>query len=209
MSMAIFFMYFADNRIATIAVTGCMLLMLFMNFVQYGKKWIYALWGMLTFVGCGYIYSIRSGLLEWFCVKMGIDTSHRLDVYPVVAANLPEDYLFGKGLGTTNEMLPNILEPWLIEWFENPHNDLLKIYVELGAIGLVLFLLSYLVVFKIAEKKITQRALSQLFVIFVYFVLLMTTDNVSIYILFLMPMHSICLALAGEKKEIKDEYHAK
>ena len=48
-------------------------------------------------------------------------------------------------------------------------------------------------------KRIHQRALSLMFVIFVYFMMLMTTDNVSIYILFLVPMYSICLALIREK----------
>ena len=51
------------------------------------------------------------------------------------------------------------------------------------------------------KKRIKKQALSQLFVIFVYFMLLMTTDNVSIYVLFLIPMYSICLALMGEKEK--------
>ena len=202
-------MYYADKRIVTLAVFLCVCLMIFMKVVKYSAKWIKALWGMLIFAGCFYVYGICEGWLERFCVWAGIDTSHRLDVYPQLAVHIPENYLLGRGLGTANELLAEILEPWLYGWFENPHNDLLKIFVELGAIGIVLFLVSYLVVFKIAEKKITQRALSQLFVTFVYFVLLMTTDNVSIYILFLVPMHSICLALLGEKKENEDEYHAK
>lgn len=209
MMIAAFFMYFADKRIATLAVIACAFMMIFMKLAKYSKKWVKALWGMVTAAGCLYIYSICSGLFEWFCIRLGIDTSHRLDVYPQIAAQIPDNYFLGKGLGTVNEMLPQILEPGLIDWFENPHNDLLKIFVELGGIGLVIFLLSYLAVFKIAEKRITQRALSQLFVIFAYFVLLMTTDNVSVYILFLVPMHSICLALAGEKKEIEHENYAK
>lgn len=201
MMIAAFFMYFADKRIAILAVIACTFMMIFMKLAKYSKKWVKALWGMVTAAGCLYIYSICSGLFEWFCIRLGIDTSHRLDVYPQIAAQIPDNYFLGKGLGTVNEMLPQILEPGLIDWFENPHNDLLKIFVELGGIGLVIFLLSYLAVFKIAEKRITQRALSQLFVIFAYFVLLMTTDNVSVYILFLVPMHSICFALAGEEQE--------
>lgn len=207
--IAAFFMYYADKRIVTLAVILCICLILFMKLVKYSKKLVKVLWSLLIAASCFYVYSIYSGLFERFCGWVGINTTYRLNVYSQLAAHIPENYYVGKGIGTANEMIVEFVDPWLIWAFENPHNDLLKIFIELGAIGLVLFLTSYLVVFKIAEKKLTQRALSQLFVIFVYFVLLMTTDNVSIYILFLVPMHSICFALAGEKKESQDENHAK
>ena len=202
-------LYFSNKRIAILAVVLSVALMLFMRCVAYSKKWIKIIWGLLCGVACFYVYSISSGLFEQICYRFGINTTYRLDVYTQLSEHIPKNYFLGEGIGTANKMIYEFVDPGLIWAFENPHNDLLKLFLELGSIGLVMFMISYFVVFKIAEKKITQRALSQLFVIFVYFVLLMTTDNVSIYILFLVPMHSICLALLGEKKENEDEYHAK
>ena len=162
----------------------------------------------MTAVGM-YIYSICSGLFAVFCDRFHIDTNTRLGVYMQVVEKLPDNNLFGQGIGSCNEMLKNILPEWMFtRYYNNPHNDFLKFYVELGAIGLVLFLLSYFVVFYIAAKKLKQYAFSQLFVTIVYFMLLMTTDNVSIYISFLIPMYSVCFALMSERKE-ENENHAK
>lgn len=202
-------MHLANKRIAVLAVIACIVLMLVMKLLKYKKKWIYVFWIMLIATAGIYVYSIYSGVFENLCIRLGVDTSHRLEVYPVVVEHIPKNYFWGQGLGTTNEILVKNLETWLVAWFENPHNDFLKMFVDLGSIGFVLVFGSYLFVFYIVQKKsVTDKALSQLFVTFVYFMLLMTTDNVSIYILFLIPMYSICLSLMEEKEE-SNENHAK
>lgn len=194
-------MYVADKRIATLAVVACLLLMAVMKLFKYSKKVLYAFWGMWSIAVGAYLYSICSGFFAVLCERYQIQTSTRVDVYTLVAEYLPERYLFGKGIGAANELLAKILDPYLFQrWFNNPHNDFLKIYVELGAVGLFLFLISYFFVYYFVGKKAEKRNLSQLFVVTIYFMMLMTTDNVSIYILFLIPMYSICLALLGEKK---------
>lgn len=193
-------MHFANKRIAVFAVVLCLILMLFLKLVKYSEKWIAALWIMLmTTVGV-YLYGIFSGAFAVLCERFQIDTMTRVDMYAQIAEKVPGFRWLGQGLGAVNEMLAGMLSAEVFNrWYENPHNDFLKIYLELGALGLFLFLASYLIIFYIAGKKgIERRALSQLFIIVTYFMMLMTTDNVSIYILFLVPMYSICLALMGE-----------
>ena len=208
-AVAALLMYFANKRIAVFAVVACLGLMGIMKLLQYGKKWLYIFWGLwMTAVGV-YIYSICSGLFAAFCERFHIDTNTRLGVYMQVAEQIPDNNFFGQGLGVCNEMLKNMLPEWMFtQYYNNPHNDFLKFYVELGAIGLLLLLLSYFVVFYIAGKKLQQHAFPQLFVTIMYFMLLMTTDNVSIYISFLIPMYSVCFALMSERKE-ENENHAK
>lgn len=207
--VAALLMYFANKRIVVFAVAACLCLMGIMKLFQYGKKWINIFWSLWMAAVGVYIYSICSGVFEIICERFQIDTSTRIDVYMQVVEQLPDNNLFGQGIGSCNEMLKNILPEWMFtRYYNNPHNDFLKFYVELGAIGLVLFLLSYFVVFYIAGKKLKQYAISQLFVTIVYFMLLMTTDNVSIYISFLIPMYSVCFALMSERKE-ENEDHAK
>ena len=113
---------------------------------------------------------------------------------------IPENYYLGEGIGSGNKMLSQILKPEKYErWFQNPHNDFLKTYIEVGAIGLALFLISYFAVFWIAGRKINKQIFVQLFIMIIYFMILMTTDNVSIYILFLVPLYSMCYTLMKEE----------
>lgn len=203
MLMAVGLMYVADKRIATLAVVACLLLMVVMKLLKYSKKIIYVFWGFWSMAVATYLYSICSGFFAVLCERYHIDTNTRLDVYLLVAEQIPDKYMFGKGLGTANEMLAGLLDPETFQrWFNNPHNDFLKIYVELGAIGLFLILMSYFFVYYFVGKKVKQQSLSQLFVVTIYFMMLMTTDNVSIYILFLIPMYSICLALTAEQDNV-------
>lgn len=206
-AVAALLMYFANKRIAIFAVAACLSLMGIMKLLQYGKKWIYIFWSLWMIAVGVYIFSICSGLFAAFCDRFHVDTNTRLGVYMQVVEQIPNKNLLGQGLGSCNEMLRNILEEWKYTlYYNNPHNDFLKFYVELGAIGLVLFLLSYFVIFYIAGKKLKQYAFSQLFVTIVYFMLLMTTDNVSIYISFLIPMYSVCFALMSERKQENEDY---
>lgn len=203
MLAAAYLMDFCDKRIALLAVGACLGLMLVLRLLKYCRKCVYLFWGLWSAaVGC-YLYSIRSGLFAQLCERFQIDTSTRIDIYTQIAAVIPEKYYVGKGLGTANELLSTILtEDLFSQWYNNPHNDFLKIYVELGIVGLALFLLSYFAVFYLVGKRMEQRAFCQLFVILLYFMLLMTTDNVSIYIIFLVPMYSVCMALLGNSSAI-------
>ena len=208
-AISIFIMYLANKKIALLALVCCFVLMLLIKIFKYSKKCIVGL-GLLSFSAyIFYVYSILSGFFQEFCIKYGIDTSYRALVYEKIVANIPSNYYLGKGLGATNAMLKLVLEPGLYQWFENPHNDFLKLFVDLGTVGFIAFLSSYFFVFYIAWKKgIKKKGFSQLFVIITFFMLLMLTDNVSIYIIFLVPMHSICLTLVNEKGKT-DENHAK
>lgn len=201
--IALVVMHFANKRIAVLAVIACVCLMLFFSIVKYSSKWIYIIWGILMTAVGTYLYTIFSGILVVLCEKFGINTMTRIDIYMKIVDRIPQFQLRGRGLGSVNELLAELLSPDMFNhWYQNPHNDFLKIYLELGAIGWVFFMASYLIVFYIAEhKKTHKRALSQLFITIVYFMVLMATDNVSIYILFLVPMYSICLALANERTD--------
>lgn len=201
--VAMIVMHFANKRIAVLAFALCLILMVFLKFVKYSEKWIATLWAMLMATVGIYLYGIFSGTFAVFCEKFQIDTMTRIDIYTRIAEIVPGFRWLGLGLGYVNELLAQMLSAEVYHrWYENPHNDFLKIYLETGSIGLFLFLLSFFAVFYMAKRNgIEKRALSQLFVIITYFMMLMTTDNVSIYILFLVPMYSICLALLNEKGE--------
>ena len=205
--LALALMHFANKRIAALAVLLCLVLMIFLKLFRYSIKWIVTLWVLLMATVVVYLYGIFSGLFTVFCERFQIDTMTRIDIYTQIAQKVPKLQLRGNGLGAVNEMLAEMLGSEMFNrWYQNPHNDFLKIYIEVGAIGLILYLISFLFIFFQAWKSgVENRALSQLFVTSVYFMMLMTTDNVSIYILFLVPMYSICLALMSKKEKIYED----
>ena len=138
--LALLLMYFGNKRIAILAVLSCVILMLVMKCAKYRRKWMGVFWGLIAIANGVYIYWICSGILVKICSLLGIDTSYRLDVYSQLAEHIPKRYYLGKGIGEANIMINKYVDPNLIWAFENPHNDILKTYIELGAVGLTLFL---------------------------------------------------------------------
>ena len=87
-----------------------------------------------------YLYLTRSGILVAFLESLGIDTMGR-----DVLWSLPNDYYelspFWKGLGF--EGVTDLVNTWYREGLINRayplHNDILKIFIELGALGFTLW----------------------------------------------------------------------
>ena len=87
-----------------------------------------------------YLYLTRSGILVAFLESLGIDMMGR-----DVLWSLPNDYYelspFWKGLGF--ESVTDLVNQWYREGLINRayplHNDILKIFIELGALGFTLW----------------------------------------------------------------------
>lgn len=197
-------MYIADKRITILGVVVALAVMGLMWIFRNNWKLALFIWGIVSVVVNLYIYLIYSGTLDYFCRGIGINTNGRLKMYGRVTEWFGGKFLwFGEGLGVI-EML---LNHWNISTFSNLHNDLLKFYIELGMVGLVLFLASYGISFVIAGKHIGKSQMSFLLAASVYTMILFATDNVSIYIVYLIPLNSIYFAIfaAKEKETIVGE----
>ena len=195
---AILFMLFAEKRIAIVAMAAALFVMGLMWIFRQSKKLALIIWGMVSAASYGYIYLIYSGILDAFCWGANINTNGRVEMYSRMAqeAEFSLGY-FGKGLG----MVEQLLEHWNILTYVNLHNDLLKFYVELGFIGFFVYLLSYGIMLYVAEKKFGESKMSFLLVLSVYTMVMFMTDNVSIYMLYLVPLYSTFFAVLASKKE--------
>ena len=112
----------------------------------------------------------------------------------------------GHGLG----IVEKLLSAWNIEKFSNLHNDLLKFHIELGFVGLLLYFISFSIMFYLIGKRFGRRKMSLFISMATYTMILFATDNVSIYIIFLIPLYSIYFAaLADNKIEVIKEYDCK
>ncbi len=195
---AILFMLFAEKRIAIVAMAAALFVMGILWIFRQSKKLALIIWGMVSVVAYGYIYLIYSGILDAFCWGANINTNGRVEMYSRMAqeAEFSLGY-FGKGLG----MVEQLLEHWNILTYVNLHNDLLKFYVELGFIGFFVYLLSYGIMLYVAEKKFGESKMSFLLVLSVYTMVMFMTDNVSIYMLYLVPLYSTFFAVLASKRE--------
>ena len=102
----------------------------------------------------------------------------------------------GRGIG----IVEKLLECYNISAFANLHNDLLKFYVELGFIGLGLYLASYIMMFLIAERYFGKSSMSYLFLVSIYTIIIFATDNISIYLIYLIPMYVTMFAVLSPEE---------
>lgn len=194
---AFLFMIFAEKRIAILAVVMSLILMGILWFFRQNKKLVAAFWGIVSVAVYGYVYLIYSGIMEAFCWGANIDTNGRVEMYARMADEAVfSPIYFGRGLGIV-EML---LEHWNVTAFANLHNDLLKFYIELGFVGLFLYLLSFGIMFYYVEKWFGKSPMCFFFGISVYTMILFATDNVSIYMIYLIPLYTVFFAALFPKK---------
>lgn len=196
--VATLFMLFAEKRIAIVAMAAALLIMGILWIFRQSKKLALIIWGIVSAVSYGYIYLIYSGILDAFCWGANINTNGRVEMYSRMAqeAQFSLSY-FGKGLG----MVEQLLEHWNIMTYVNLHNDILKFYVELGFVGFFIYLLSFGIMFYLAEKKFGESKMSFLLVLSVYTMVMFMTDNVSIYMLYLVPLYSTFFAVLSSKEK--------
>jgi len=205
--LAAVFLFLTNKRITLLAVIIVIMIMQFLRVFRNDKRLVYAIWIAVSGGIGGYIWLICSGTFEFLCKGFGIDTSGRVKMYAQIIQWLENPMQFiGKGLGTVEILL----EQWKLKSFANLHNDLLKFYIELGVVGLVIYLLSYMGVYYLAERKFGTEKMCMLLVMNIYSMILFATDNVSIYILYLIPFYSILFAILSmdresmiQKKDIK------
>ena len=201
-ALAMIFVYFAEKRIAILAVLIALFLLGILWLFSYSKKLVLAFWGLIVAAIYAYIYFIYSGVMEAFCWGANINTNGRVEIYSRMAHEFEFSLgYFGEGLGIVEQLL----EYWKVTMYGNLHNDLLKFYIELGFGGLLLFLLSYGVMFYFVEKRFGKSKMCYFFAISAYTMMLFATDNTSIYMIYLIPMYVTMFAVLASERQAKIE----
>lgn len=200
--IAVLFMLFAEKRIAILAILAALFVMGIMWIFRQSKKLALIIWGAVGGAVYLYIYLIYSGFIEAFCWGANINTNGRVEMYGRMADEFEFSLgYFGEGLG----VVENLLGHWNVIRFANLHNDLLKFYIEIGFWGLLIYWLSYGIMYWLAEKGFGKSKMNFLLGISVYSAVLFATDNVSIYMLYLVPMYSTVFSvLASKARSVKN-----
>lgn len=204
-AIAAFGMILTDKRIVIMAVMIAVLMRGILWLFREDKRAALFMWGGTALISNIYLWLVYSGILEAFCKGVGINTNGRVKMYGKVAEWFGGNFLsFGNGLGSVE----TLLSAWNVEKFSNLHNDLLKFHIELGFWGLLLYFISFGIAFYFIEKKCGNKPMSLFVSMAVYTMMLFSTDNVSIYIIFLLPVYSIYFAvLSANAKEVIEEEH--
>ena len=199
------FAYIGNKRIVLLAMAAALAVMAFVWLFRSNKKLVYALWGGICAAVFAYLAFIYSGGMSFWSEVFNLNSNGRLKIYDRILAEyeFSAGYL-GKGIG----VIENLLEHWNIPTFANLHNDLLKFYIELGFWGLFIYLLSYYILFYVAEKVAKESVLIYLLGILCYTLVLFATDNVSIYLIYLIPFYTTIYAVlsAGKKNAENRRY---
>ena len=146
-------------------------------------KWIYATGIGLFFFFYVYLYLTRSGILVAFLESFGIDMMGRNVLW-----SLPNSYYelspFWKGLGF--EKVTELVNMWCDQGLINRpyplHNDILRTFIELGALGFTLWSGIHYILYPIFWKKKYDTETSLLYMaILAYMTVTYLTDNTAFY----------------------------
>lgn len=190
--IAVGLMYLADKKIAFLAMAVSMVILVILWIGKKSMILALTIWNLAAVGFFYYVYAIQSGVLKHLCYSMGIIGNGRMTMYDRFQdLYRVSPFFLGKGLGN----IENILECWAIPTYDHLHNDLLKFYIELGFWGFLFFLISFGITFYLAGRSFGKNSMCGLLAMAVHSVILFMTDNVSIYVIYMVPFYSICFAM--------------
>lgn len=181
----------------------CLLVLLLAKKEKYQKRINVAMRIVLVLVPILLVAVVKNGVLASVFAKYRIHSMGRLDG-PAVWNRIQPYYdmsifYIGKGSGWVEEWLGEIAVHGFIR---NLHNDILAAYVELGFIGFLFWILSFQVVIVYAGKKKDFRCANLVALLIGYMFINLITDNIYLYVTFLIPFYVILLDIIFGKSDI-------
>lgn len=111
----------------------------------------------------------------------------------------------GKGIGDVVNLLGRLQYP---NYTTNLHNDLLKVYIEIGTLGYVIWIVSHFATcYWISKKKNLDFKKSLfLYLVMIYTLVNYMTDNIMVYVNYWFPTFLVMLAVVfSDQKENQEE----
>lgn len=182
-AMSLVMMLFGFKRILLLAVVLVVLFTLVIDRLPARQQRLLSLIVFVAIFGVSWFYvvAVKTGLFDTLVASFGIDTMGRVFYYDAILQNAPLDPTFlGFGYNAVSGMLSTTYSYLKVGGL---HSDILKMYVELGAIGFTvwmgyyLFLLPYLI-----EKYYGTQAHRLMAILTVFSFVLFFTDNTDTYL---------------------------
>lgn len=205
-----FMLYLMNKRIAMIAALLTLIMYdLLLRVLKLKPEWKKKIPQYLSlaaiFLFCGYVIFLCAANLEGqFLQDL---TSGRSSAWAVVKEHYHLSILWlGRGLGDVVNLLGELQFP---NFTTNLHNDLLKVFAEIGTLGYTSWLVSHFVMcYWISKKKnLGFKRTVFLYLVIIYTLLNYTTDNIMVYVNYWFPAYLLILTVAfsHEKYDIVEE----
>ncbi len=181
--VCLFFVLIGFKRLIFPALLAAMLLAWLLKKSRHVRGWLLILGVTAVAFGFLYIYLIQSGILIPYLTGMGINLMGRETFWPL-ASQYFEFSVFWRGLGyeAVNALTRTWVEAGLLSKAFPLHNDFLKVYLEIGFIGLGLWSgIQYVFYPQYWFKKHFSDCAALYFCIFVYMSMTYLTDNTAFY----------------------------
>lgn len=184
-------MYLGNKRIAlfsTIVLSVASIIIKIMD--KKGKKiklnFIYLTVMVLSLI---YIYMIYIGKIEDLFNYLNMHMMGRDKAYIFIKNYYDFKFdFYGRGMGYVEYVLMNIN----MNGFNNLHSDILKIYVELGTVGYVVYMILYKIIYKYIYR-INHKVGNLYLLLNIFTIINMFTDNIMIYVYYLLPLYTIII----------------
>lgn len=191
--VSLFFMFLGNKRIAVFSMIFSSSLLCIRYFSPKCRNILLKLLtlGEIAVLYC-YLFFCSSPAFSNLRIRLDHMFSGRMKAWEQVRDVYSfQPFYIGKGTGWVLGLLNELKIPR----FENLHNDVLSIYIELGFVGFGLWAcLTFLIVFYARGKhKIC------IFALLTYTMINLCTDNISIYIGYLMPYYMMILSVLNDK----------
>ena len=168
------------------------------------------LWGMVGVMIClAYVFLVKSQiLLEWFSAN-GINTQGRNSLYRFIEQYYEFSPRFwGRGDGYTGKLLTDLARSGNgIGKIVALHSDILRVFVEYGFWGSIVWYAYYLIFLPGRFKKKNRKMYEMLFVLAMYLFIIYLTDNASSYMLCQMLYILLPLQFAVREDRIVADGH--
>ncbi len=204
MCLSILGTYVANKRIALFAAVAAVFVYLILQkrrskkqagFTK-GRRAIIALGIVTSLFLFFWVFACRYGIIEALFIRLRINSFGRIAQWVKFNPyyNM-SPFFMGNGVGFTENQLQKIG----LDTFRNLHNDIMKFYIELGFLGFFIYIFSYFYyVYNLTiRKKAGYNQAVALYSIIIYTFICCMTDNISIYINYLVPMYMIVVFIAN------------
>ena len=194
--LGIIYMFLCGKRIAMLAF----FLVIFIyklissqeSFLQKKKLKFY----VIVLIGLVFLYLImvKFGLFQMICTSMNINSKSRFETWDLLSDQYSlSPFYLGKGIGFSMNYLDRYIDSGKANYWRiagDVHNDILKTYIDIGFIPFALYIIWFIkgnIDYYIKRNRIQTAHL--FFLLILYTVILMFTDNIMRYSLFLLVLY--------------------
>lgn len=209
----IVYMFLCGKRIALLAFFLIILIYRYSEsrktILQKKKLRIYTI--VLLCIAFLYLFLVRINLFQIVCSLLNINAMSRFETWDILSNQYSlSPFYLGKGIGYSMNFLNDYISSrgygyWMIAG--DVHNDILKTYIDVGFIPFIVYFVWFIrmnVNYYLKRKRVQTAFL--FFLVTFYTVILMFTDNIMRYSLYLLVLYLVPVSMCAIEQKHMDSH---